>query len=75
MIGATKFNTAVAKDSNGNVMGVSMKRLRAMDPYLKYGGSYLGDAKDTKDFKYVTYEEVPKFGPEHKSFMAKLLTA
>ena len=66
MIGATKFNTAVAKDSNGNVMGVSMKRLRAMDPYLKYGGSYLGDAKDTK---------VPKFGPEHKSFMAKLLTA
>jgi hypothetical protein len=56
-------------------MGVSMKRLRAMDPYLKYGGSYLGDAKDTKDFKYVTFDEVPSFGPEHKSFMAKLLTA
>ncbi len=44
------------------------------DPYLKYGGAYLGDAKDTKDFKYVTFDKLPAFGPEHKSLMAKTLT-
>ena len=44
------------------------------DPYLKYGGAYLGDPKDTPDFKYVTFETMPKFGPEHKSLMAKELT-
>lgn len=45
------------------------------DPYLKYGGSYKGDPKDSKDFKYVTFDEMPKFGPEHKSLMSKVLTA
>lgn len=45
------------------------------DPYLKYGGAYKGDAKDSADFKYVTFEELPKFGPEHKSLMSKVLTA
>jgi len=44
------------------------------DPYLKYGGAYLGDAKDTKDFKYVTFTELPRFTPAHKSAMAKFLT-
>jgi len=45
-----------------------------VDPYLKYGGSYKGDPKDSKDFHYVIYDEIPKFGPEHKSLMAKTLT-
>lgn len=44
------------------------------DPYLKYGGSYKGDPKDTPDFNYVTFESIPTFGPEHKSLMAKTLT-
>jgi len=44
------------------------------DPYLKYGGEYMGDVKDTKDFHYVTFHERPHFGPEHKSLMAKYLT-
>ena len=45
------------------------------DFYLKFGGSYAGDAKDTPDFKYVTYSDLPKFLPAHKSAMAKYLTA
>ena len=44
------------------------------DPYLKYGGSYAGDPKDTDDFKYVTFTEVPKFTEQHKSAMARHLT-
>ena len=44
------------------------------DQYLKYGGSYAGDSKDTVDFKYITYSELPKFSPIHKSAMAKFLT-
>jgi len=44
------------------------------DPYLKYGGSYAGDPKDTKDFKYVTFAERPAFTDAHKSAMAKHLT-
>jgi len=44
------------------------------DPYLKYGGAYLGDPKDTSDFKYLTFTERPLLGPEHKSLMAKFLT-
>jgi creatine kinase len=44
------------------------------DPYLKYGGAYLGDLKDTTDFKYVTFTDRPNLGPEHKSLMAKFLT-
>ena len=45
------------------------------DPYLKYGGSYAGDIKDTKDFKYLTFDQLPAFTPAHKSLMAKTLTA
>lgn len=44
------------------------------DPYLKYGGHYGEDIKNTKDFKYVTYSELPKFTPAHRSLMAKYLT-
>ena len=42
--------------------------------YLKYGGSYAGDIKDTKDFKYVNFDQPPAFTPAHKSLMAKTLT-
>ena len=45
------------------------------DPYLKYGGSYAGDPKDTDDFKYVTFTSRPNFTDAHKSAMAKYLTA
>jgi creatine kinase len=45
------------------------------DPYLIYGGAYLGDIKDTADFKYVTYTSLPNFTPKHKSLMSKVLTA
>lgn len=44
------------------------------DPYLLYGGSYAGDIKDTRDFKYLTFTELPKFTEKHKSLMAKTLT-
>lgn len=44
------------------------------DPYLVYGGSYAGDAKDAADFKYLTFTEVPKFTDKHKSLMSKVLT-
>jgi creatine kinase len=44
------------------------------DPYLKYGGSYAGDDKDSTDFKYLSFSELPKFGPEHKSAMSRYLT-
>ena len=44
------------------------------DPYLSYGGSYAGDAKDAHDFKYLTFTEVPKFTDKHKSLMSKVLT-
>mmetsp|Transcript_27447 Transcript_27447/g.62223 ORF Transcript_27447/g.62223 Transcript_27447/m.62223 type:complete len:444 (+) Transcript_27447:74-1405(+) len=57
------------KDEEGKVSGD-----KYADPYLKYGGAYKGDLKDTPDFHYVTFEDAPKFGPEHKSLMAKTLT-
>jgi hypothetical protein len=44
------------------------------DPYLKFGGAYVGDEKDTKDFKYVTFGELPVFSPAHKSLMSKVLS-
>lgn len=53
---------------------ISMKKLREMDPYLKYGGMYSGDIKDSDDFKYIHFKELPLFGPEHKSIMSKILT-
>ena len=42
---------------------------------MKYGGAYGADPKDSKDFKYVTFSELPKFTPGHRSAMAKFLTA
>jgi len=45
----------------------------AGDPYLQYGGAYLGDPKDTPDFKYVTWTAYPKFSV-HGSLMRKHLT-
>lgn len=57
------------KDEGGKVSADKYQ-----DPYLKYGGAYVGDAKDTPDFRYVTFDSVPTFGPEHKSLMAKTLT-
>lgn len=44
------------------------------DPYLKFGGTYAGDIKDTADFKYLSYTTLPKFTDKHKSLMAKYLT-
>jgi len=45
------------------------------DPYLKYGGAYdETDSKNSNDFKYVKFDEVPKFSAEHKSLMSKVLT-
>lgn len=65
--GDAKF--AELKDEEGKV-----DLAKITDPYLKYGGSYGGDLKDTKDFKYLTFSELPKFTAEHKSLMAKTLT-
>jgi len=39
-----------------------------------FGGKALGDPKDSNDFAYLTYEELPKFTDAHKSLMAKTLT-
>jgi len=44
------------------------------DPYLKFGGAYLGDPKDAADFKYLTFTDIPAFTPAHKSLMAKVVT-
>jgi creatine kinase len=44
------------------------------DPYLKYGGAYGSDPKNTADFKYVEFAELPKFTEAHKSAMAKFLS-
>ena len=48
--------------------------LEEVHPYLKYGGSFAGDTKDTDKFKYVQFTELPAFTPGHKSLMAKYLT-
>jgi creatine kinase len=65
--GDAKFEELKGEDGT-----VSLEKVQ--DPYLKYGGSYKGDAKDTADFKYVTFDSLPNFGPEHKSLMSKTLT-
>lgn len=47
----------------------------AEDPYLLYGGRYNpDDPKNTKDFKYLIFDELPRFTPKHRSAMAKHLT-
>ena len=44
------------------------------DLYLKYGGAFKGDSKDTPEFKYLTFQQLPKFSKDHKSAMAKFCT-
>ena len=39
---------------------VNKEACTKLDPYLKYGGSYKGDLKDTNNFHYVTFDELPK---------------
>ena len=69
--GDSKFNEL--KDEEGKV---ALDKFQ--DPYLKYGGAYYTDAEDTKntaDFKYVRFDTLPTFTPQHRSGMAKHLTA
>ena len=47
---------------------------RGNPEYLRYGGAFLGDPKDTADFQYVTFSSFPALTPEHKSLMAATLT-
>lgn len=44
------------------------------DPYLKFGGHYAEDPKNTADFKYLQFDALPHFSDKHKSLMAKCLT-
>ena len=60
------------QDSEGKV-DISGKDFQ--DPYLKYGGSYTKDPKNSVDFKYVEFSSIPKFTTAHKSAMAKHLSA
>jgi creatine kinase len=66
--GDDKFNEL--KDEEGKV---ALDKIE--DPYLAYGGAYGEDPKNTADFKYVEFSEVPKFTDGHKSAMSKHLTA
>jgi len=65
--GDAKFNEL--KDAEGKVDLSTVS-----DPYLKYGGYYAGDIKDSSDFKYLTFDTVPAFTDAHKSLMAKYTT-
>jgi len=65
--GDSKFNELKGDDGNLDLSKV-------VDPYLQYGGTYAGDPKDTKDFKYVTFTELPRFTEKHRSAMSKRLT-
>ena len=56
--------TILGKDKIAEVFGsessVALEVSAKVDPYLKYGGAYKGDPKDSKDFHYVIYDELPK---------------
>lgn len=65
--GESKYEELKEEDGTLNLSKVE-------DPYLKYGGAYLGDPKDAPDFKYVTFETLPNFSPAHRSLMSKVLT-
>jgi len=39
-----------------------------------FGGVPKGDKKDSPDFAYLTYDELPKFTDKHRSLMSKVLT-
>jgi len=68
MGGSAKFDELKNEDGTLDLAKVE-------DPYLKYGGAYnLDDVKNTKDFKYMIFNECPKFSPAHRSGMAKHLT-
>jgi creatine kinase len=65
--GESKFHELKDEDDKVHLRKVE-------DPYLAYGGHYESDPKDTNDFKYVTFNEVPKFSAKHRSLMSKVLT-
>mmetsp|Transcript_10967 Transcript_10967/g.15138 ORF Transcript_10967/g.15138 Transcript_10967/m.15138 type:complete len:433 (+) Transcript_10967:96-1394(+) len=74
-MGCTQSQKEPAQTTNpiGDV-DKQLQKTEALDPYLKYGGSYSGDIKDTASFKYVSYDSMPVFGSDHKSLMSKHLT-
>jgi len=70
--GGDKFAELKAEDGTLDLTKVE-------DPYLKFGGAYnMDDAKNADDFKYIKWDEVPKFVMDgdtpHRSAMAKYLT-
>lgn len=44
------------------------------DPYLQYGGAYYDDPKNTSDFSYIQFNEIPKFTSSHCGMVVKHLT-
>jgi len=49
--------------------------LKPKHPYLSHGGKFdESDAKNTLNFKYMAFSELPRFTSAHKSLMAKYLT-
>jgi protein-arginine kinase len=65
--GSARF--AELKDEEGNI---SLDKIE--DPYLKYGGCYTDDKKNTIGFKYVAFADFPSLTSEHKSVLATVLT-
>ena len=55
ILGAEKVSEVFGENSS-----VTLEVSSKVDPYLKYGGAYKGDPKDSKDFHYVIYDELPK---------------
>ena len=66
--GDAKYDELKAGDDTLN-----LEELMVEDPYLKYGGEYGPDKKNTKDFRYVHFKEYPAFY-NHKSMMAAVLS-
>lgn len=55
---------------------IDLAAIKDKDPYLAYGGQYnFSDPKNTNDFTYLEFPELPKFTPKHRSAMAKHLPA
>merc|ERR1711871_1357780 len=52
--------------------GASVDEIEALLP-SPFGGKALGDAKDTDDFKFLTYAAVPQW-TNHRSLMSKVLS-
>jgi len=54
---------------------VVLESIKDKDPYLTYGGHYnFSDPKNTGDFTYLEFTNLPAFTPKHRSAMAKHLT-